>query len=258
MRTCYLYNSNMGFFRALGRAIGRVVENVGDVIGSTTISDLGWKIQDACAEKVVSEKSYDKKEANIYTTDRLNEILVSFSEGYLQNATFYEKECIRLVEEYYDKLIGIIENAPGGAYSAANLKALKNGKKRIAKTITGGIREPLAKRMSLDDSECLNILKMDAGAEKKNAMKNFTQKVTKEALENLANNVRESLNDQTEDIQDYLNSISEEQAKTMQALKERFDKMVNDNELEQGDKEKNCVLPVFIVDISDCVCQILK
>jgi hypothetical protein len=44
----------------------------------------------------------------------------------------------------------------------------------------------------------------------------------------------------------------------MQALKERFDKMVNDNELEQGDKEKNCVLPVFIVDISDCVCQILK
>lgn len=124
LRTCYLYNSNMGFFRA----IGRVVETVGDVIGSTTISDLGWKIQDACAEKVASEKSYDKKEANIYTTDRLNEILVSFSEGYLQNATFYEKECIRLVEEYYDKLIGIIENAPGGAYSAANLKALKNGK----------------------------------------------------------------------------------------------------------------------------------
>ena len=36
----------MGFFRALGRAIGRVVETVGDVIGSTTISDLGWKIQD--------------------------------------------------------------------------------------------------------------------------------------------------------------------------------------------------------------------
>lgn len=51
-------------------------------------------------------------------------------------------------------------------------------------------------------------------------------KSDQEALDNLANNVRESLNDQTEDIQDYLNSISEEQAKTMQALKERLDKMV--------------------------------
>lgn len=246
------------FFRAVGRTVGRVVETVGDAIGSTTISDLGWKIQDACAEKVASEKSYDKKEANIYTTERLNEILVSFSEGYLQNATLLEKECIRLVEEYYDKLIGVIESAPGGTYSAANLKALKNGKGRIPKTISGGIREPSAKRMSLDDTECLGILKVDAGVEKKKAMKDFTQKVTEEALNNLAKSVRESLNDQTEDIQDYLNSISEEQAKTMQALKERFDKMVNDNELEQGDKEKNCVLPVFIIDTSDCVCQILK
>ena len=151
------------FFRAVGRTVGRVVETVGDAIGSTTISDLGWKIQDACAERVASEKSYDKKEANIYTTERLNEILVSFSEGYLQNATLLEKECIRLVEEYYDKLIGVIESAPGGTYSAANLKALKNGKGRIPKTISGGIREPLAKRMSLDDTECLGILKMDAG-----------------------------------------------------------------------------------------------
>lgn len=180
------------FFRAVGRTVGRVVETVGDAIGSTTISDLGWKIQDACAERVASEKSYDKKEANIYTTERLNEILVSFSEGYLQNATLLEKECIRLVEEYYDKLIGVIESAPGGTYSAANLKALKNGKGRIPKTISGGIREPLAKRMSLDDTECLGILKMDAGVEKK--------KVTEEALNNLAKSVRESLNDQTEDI----------------------------------------------------------
>ena len=37
-----------------------------------------------------------------------------------------------------------------------------------------------------------------------------------------------------------------------------FDKMAGDNELEQWDKEKNCILPLYIVDTSDCVCQILK
>jgi hypothetical protein len=31
----------------------------------------------------------------------------------------------------------------------------------------------------------------------------------------------------------------------MQALKERFDKMVNDNELEQGDKEKLCSASIY-------------
>ena len=252
----------MGWFgsmvRAVGRAVGRGVEKVGNFLGSETISNAGRSIQEACAERVASEKSYDKKEANIYTTDRLNEILVSFSEGYFQQTTTIENNCIRLVEDYYDRLIDIIEKAPSSVNSAANLKALKHGKSRISRTITGGIKDPLAKRMSLDDSECLSILKMDSGTEKKQAMTNFTKKVIKEALNNLTKNVRAALTDQTEDIQDYLSGISEEQEKTMQALKEHFDKMVQDNELEQGDKEKKCVLPLYIVDVSDCVFDILR
>lgn len=246
----------MGFFKAIGRAIGRGVEKVGNFFGSETLSNAGRSIQDACSE-ISFEKSYDKKVANIYTTDRLNEILVSFSEGYFQRATEIEKNCIRLVEDYYDKLIEIIENAPSSARSAANLRALKSGKGRIAKTIAGGIKEPLAKRLSLDDSECLGILKMDSGEEKKRAMTSFTNKVIKEALNNLSKNVRTALNEQSEDIQDYLSGISEEQEKAMQALKEHFDKMVKDNELEQSDKEKNCVIPLYLMDASERVVDIL-
>ncbi|MFC4803576.1 hypothetical protein [Filifactor villosus] len=157
----------MGFFSWLGRGIGKCIETVGDVFGSETISRFGQNIQSACTEKVSSEKSYNKKEANIYTTNRLNEILVSFSEGYFEAATFIEKRCVKLVEDYYDSLINMIENAPEGSRSTANLKALKNGKSKISKTIVGGIKDPLAKRMSLDDSECLKILKLDSGIEKK-------------------------------------------------------------------------------------------
>lgn len=248
----------MGVFRAIGRGIGRVVEKVGDFIGSEWLSDTGLSIQEACAERIASEKSYNKREANIYTTDRLNDILISFSEDYLQKATLIEQNCVKLVEEYYDRLIGLIEDAPGGTHSISNLKALKNGKRRIANTITGGIKEPLAKRMSLDDSECLKILKMDSGDDKKRSMTNFTKKVIREALNNLAKNVRVSLNDQTGDIQDYLSGMSEEQEKAMQALKERYDKMVSDNELEQRDKEKHCVMPLYITAASECVCDILK
>lgn len=248
----------MGFLKSIGRAIGRGVEKVGDFLGSKTIREAGRRIQDSCAEKISSEKSYDKREANIYTTDRLNEILVSFSSGYLQQATSIENTCIRMVEEYYDKLILIIENTPGVTYNKANLKALKNGKKRISKSIIGGIKDPLSKRMSIDDSECLSILKMDSGAEKRQAMTEFTQKVIKEALNNLSESVRRTLNDQTDDIKDYLNNILEEQEKEIRILKGHFDKMIQDNELEQSDKEKNCVLPLFTLKASERVCEILK
>lgn len=254
----YEWSKNMGFFKSIGRAIGRGIEKIGDFFGSETISSVGRNIQDACAERVASEKSYEKREANIYTTDRLNEILVSFSEGYFNQATTIENICISKVEEYYDKLISIIESAPGVTYNNANLRALKNGKSRISKNISGGIKEPLAKRMSIDDSECLAILKMDAGNEKKQAMSRFSQQVIKEALNNLAKNVRNTLNDNTEDIQDYLSNISEEQEKEMQAFKDCFDKFEENSELEQIDKEMNCIIPMITLNATDLICNILK
>lgn len=252
----------MGWFKDLknsvGRKIGKVVEKTGNILHSEIISQWGRDIQDKYTERVASEKSYDKREANIYTTERLNEILVSFSEGYFQQVIQIENTCVKLVKDYYDTLIDIIENAPGSVHSSANLRALKAAKSRISKTIMGRVKEPLAKRMSLDDAECLSILKMDAGLEKKQAMTRFTNKVIKEALDNLARSVRISLYDCAEDIQDYLSEISEEQERAMQALKEHFDKMARDNTLEQSDKEKSCIQPLYLIDATECVSKILR
>lgn len=247
----------MGLFGWAVSKIGRGIEKVGDFFGSEKISRFGRKVQDLCAEEIADEESYDVREANIYTTERLNEILVSFSEGYFQQATRIEKDCIDLVEKYFDELIGVIENAPSGFQNAANLGALKMSKKRIAKTITGGIKDPLAKRMSLDDSECLEILKMDSGEEKKKAMTDFTKKVIKEALHNLSENVHIALHDQSEDIKAYFSDIFEEQEKAMQLVKEQLDKMAKDGEVEQSDKERNCVIPLYVINASKYVSDIL-
>lgn len=252
----------MSVFGSLARGIvnlaGKAVETVGNALGSEKISSWGRSIQDRCAERVSTENSYDRTEANIHTTDRMNEILVSFSEGYMEKAVMLEKRCVELVELYYDRLIEIMENAPQNAHNAANLRILKSAKGRIAKTISGGIKEPLSKRMSLDDSECLKILKMAAGSEKKKAMTSFTDKVIKESLDNLAKSVRTSLNEQSQDIEDYLTGISEEQENAMQALKEQFDKMVADSELEKSDKEKNCILPLYRIDAVEHVLKIVE
>lgn len=251
----------MGFFSELGRGIGSLIgrgmEKVGDTLGIHKLSEWGSDLQLAC-EHIASENPYDKEEANIHTTARLSEILTSFSEGYLQKATLIEKDCIKKVEEYFAQLIALVENATDDRKREANLKNLKYEKNRMSKDISGTIRNSLSKRMSLDDSECLMILKMDSGTEKKQAMTSFTNKVIKEALNNLAINVRDSLDTIRQDIEDELSDMSEEQEKATQALKEHFDQMANNSRLEQSDKEKSCVIPLYIVDASEYVCKILN
>lgn len=249
------------FLNMCGRVLGRAVEGWGKFVGSEKIQRVGRKIYEECSDKVATdvgdEEEYYKESSNIHSTERLSNILVSFSEDYREYAEEVEDACIKEVEEYYDQLIEIIENAPSVSHSEANLRELKKGKRKISRTIKGGITTPLSKRMSLDDSECLRILKISSGSEKKKAMKKFAKKVMKEALKNLSKNVRTALNEQGEDIEEYLVGIVEEQEKAARELKEAFDKMIEDDGLEQSDKEKNCVNPLYVIDATESIVQIL-
>ena len=47
----------MGFFKSLGRAIGRGIENVGNFFGSSGISNFGRSIQEALRTKDGSLRS---------------------------------------------------------------------------------------------------------------------------------------------------------------------------------------------------------
>lgn len=244
-------------FRSVGNWIGEKVENFGANIGNYKIMQVGRNIQDACSEKVSSERSYEKETSNISSTERLNEILVSFSEGYYQQATALEKACISDVENYYDAIIDILEGASEQIRMDTNLKRIKRAKSNIVKRIDGAVKNPLAKRMSLDDSECLRILKLDAGEEKRRQMSVFSQKVINEALLNLSKQVRESLDEQMGWIEDYIVNLSEEQEREFTVLKNQYTKMMETGDDENYLQEQNCMNPLITFQIAEIVEKIL-
>ena len=185
----------MGLIGWIGRQIGKGIEK----IGWYGISELGTAIQDICSEEVSKEGSYDKNVANVLTTERLNEILVSFSEKYLHHCEKLEEQCIEEVEDYCNALIDLLEESSEFTKDTSNLKRVKRNRSKIRTTIIGSLKEPLAKRMSLDDPECLKILKLDSGKEKEKAMKKFSKKIIRESLNNLAMKVTNVLQEQTEE-----------------------------------------------------------
>lgn len=247
----------MGFFKKIGRAFGSCVEKVGDFLGSERVSRWGRNIQDACAERVGSENSYSKETADISSTERLNEILVSFSTGYHQQACSIENSCIQYVENYYDNLIQALLSASKSSSIRLNINTLKRGRDKIKMSIQGSICNPLARKMSLDDRECLNILKMDAGQEKTKAMSAFSQKIIREALQNLTSTVRTSMNEQLSDVEEYLRDISEEREKEYSKLMAQFEKICKDDLEETNKKEVICVDSLLVMDATDCIKGVL-
>ena len=247
----------MGLFSFLGNMVGKAVEKAGDVIGGVTgwygASSAGMLIQDLFSGNIAKESSYDKDAADVFTTERLNEILVSFSEGNLRQCEKLEEQCIREVQKYCNALTGLVRKSPGFTEYASSLKRVERSLSRIHGMITGSVKEPLAKRMSLDDSECLRILKMDSGEKKEEEIRKFSRKIINEALDNLGRKVREAIREQTGELEEFFRNYMEQQEKKTAAAKRQYDAMLQEGALEEADIEKNTMEPQIILKTAELI-----
>lgn len=135
----------------------------------------------------------------------------------------------------------------------SNLKRVERNRSKIKGTITGSVKNPMAKRMSLDDSECLRILKLDSGTEKKKQMKKFSKKVINEAFSNLSVKVRDVLNEQSEDIETFFLDYAESYEKKVWIAKKQYDDMLKTGKLEEADIEKSCMEPLVTIEAAKLV-----
>ena len=241
----------------VGCWLGEKIENAGDALGIEIISDFGSGMQDFFSGNIGNEQSYDKQSSSVSVTERLDDQLVSFTKEYEKKADELEKQIIKKMEKYYDELIDRVETLSDYSTGKAEVKSLKRNKGKIQEYILGAIKIPLSKRMSLDDAECLKILKMEKGSEKKKAMSTFCKKVITEAIDNLSNKVHESIEEQIEDIQEYLNNIVEKNEREFLNLKEVYEKICADEDSHKNEKEKYCVLPLVVLKEVDMVETIL-
>ena len=228
----------MGFFDFIGDILYEVIDAVDNVVNYT------------CGP-AESEISYPKEEANIYTTERLNEILISFTNTYLPQVDDIEKKVIISIEKYYDDLLAEVQKTNKQSEKLP-LRRLVSAKRNIRNMIEGSIRTPLEKRMSLSDNECLAILRMTPGQDKQEAMKKFVNKVSNEALDNLVCNVKQTIHDRTDEVEEQLDSILNSQKKEVSVLEKQY-KTVLDEKEQEASKEKNYLKPTLIISASKMV-----
>ena len=98
----------MGFFKFIGRCVGKGIEKLGDATGIPILQNIGGCIQDACedvSEYTSQTDSYDKEKARAEETKRINSILADFSLKLENKADEIEKAVIRESQVYFKQLI---------------------------------------------------------------------------------------------------------------------------------------------------------
>ena len=155
-------------------------------------------------------ESYDDKSAELEATIKVQNALTQFRDDTRNRSERLENEIIKESRETLDDFLNDVKKYNnikyGGNRLNVNLSQIERENRKTEDKIHGFIVKRVAKRVSLDDDECLAILKLNAGKEKENKLDEFYKKVLKEAIKDLEEVLRDAMEKQTDIVEDHISS----------------------------------------------------
>ena len=228
----------MGLGKWMKRRVGKVMKGVGAVVGSDTLYNKGndWR-------NAGRTSSYDRYTASEAQTVNVADALSGFSIGLKGQATVIEQQSKQCVEDYFDDMIGVVQEMESALGNCAATRNLKSQKRLIVQSIDGQLSNVLARRVALTDSECLAILSLQPGFEKERKMNDFGRKVIQEGLDNLASALEKSLTSASESVVEELDAAATEQRQDLERLIEQLNAVTEKRTKDSGNVEE-AMLPL--------------
>lgn len=153
-----------------------------------------------------NQESYDSNSADLEATLRIQKALDEFRSDTQSRSTKLENNIIKESRESLDNFIDELRSYNNIRYGNIrlniNLSSIEREQRKTEDEIHGFIVKRVIKRISLDDTECCEILKLDPGEEKSKKLDDFYKKVLKEAITELTNVLRDTMEKQTDFVEE--------------------------------------------------------
>lgn len=172
--------------------------------------------------------SYDPEHAQMQETIRVQNALTEFRTDTQTRSINLENAIIEESREHLDAFLADVRKYNkikyGGRSLSINISHIERENRKTEDKIHGFIVKKVSKRISLDDEECLKILKLDAGAEKTKELDHFYRKVLSEAISELMVILQNAMEQQTDTIEE--------------RIQQRMDSIVDVYEAKSGEFER--------------------
>lgn len=207
-------------------------------------------------------ESYDSSRADLEATVRVQKALTAFRTDTQSRSTKLENEIIKESREALDNFIDELKIYNkiryGNKKLNINLNNIEREQRKTEDKIHGFIVNRIAKRISLDDEECYEILKLEPGKEKTKRLDEFYRKVLKEAVLELTDILRDTMEKQTDIVEeriqqriDSIVDICETKAtdfEKIQKLKEKDESKIEQEQIRLSHYVALCEYGMSILD----------
>lgn len=232
----------MGLFSLIGSAFNWAKNKVKQAV-KTAVNWISEKLGDS---KPLNETS-SVQQVN-YTSDALWE----YSNQYRQIARDIENDCLTLVQQRFEETMNLLTSRDElRSEFKQQIKALRRRHQELCAAIPDAITNVVAKRVSIDDYECRQILSLSAGDSKRYKLRNFCEAIVQEANDNLARRVQVALVKQTNEIEDALDEYMEEKERGLKGMQEAFADLEKEASKETAETNRKRYLPMKLVYITE-------
>lgn len=155
-----------GFLGGLLKGIGKVAKYAWSVITG----------QDEVQDKIASKKGFNPEKSEANEIADLHKLLVEYRQNISAAADEIEREMIVECSMMLKEIMEVFEEQ-NKTLKLVRTESVKRKFNRASKELKGTFAEYVEKRFSLDDAECVKILKLPAGDLKNQRLQDMKQNV---------------------------------------------------------------------------------
>jgi len=230
----------------IGGGVGGTIRTIVKVI--KTLVDI--------FKKPAEEAGKTDQTNSLENIERLTQIFTDFKEQVHARAIEVEKAVEGEVGYYVEELHDILdENEEKVIKYGIKTKRIERQIDKISSRVKGVIDNELSKKVSLDNNECREIVKMIPGAKKENAMSDFFSKSVKGALDVCCTEIRSSLEEIYDDVEAEVIGTVDSIQKQAEQLQNSFSSIDETNYEESA--KKQMIEAYFLSDVCDIVLELL-
>ena len=237
----------VGNFCCIGNCClgNRVKEFIRGLFGKSSVSSSGGEL----------EKVEDATKADLEMTVKIQHALTEFRTDTQSRSEQLENDIVKESREYLDEFLAELRRYNKIQYGRKrlnlNLNSLERENRKTEDMIHGFIVKRVSKRISLDDAECTDILKMDRGKKKEEALDAFYKKVLKEAISDLSKELRNSMEKQTDNVEDKIQQRIDSIVEICETKSDEFERIQKVKESDEAKMESEQLRLSYFIALCD-------
>lgn len=194
--------------------------------------------------------------SSLENIDRITQIFSDFKDQVHTKALDVENAVGEEVNFYVEELHDILqENSNKVDKYGVRIKRIERQIDKISSKVKGTIDNEISKKVSLDNAQCKEIIKMIPGSKKEQDMNSFLNESVKNALEVCCGEIRSRLEEIYEDVETEVVGGVESIQKQNELFKESLNSIDKDNYEETA--KRQITNAYYLVDTCNLIEQIL-